>query len=240
MGALSYAKDDAWTFTEEAWTFMKDVLFASVKENIVDAEVATGFTVPAPWPHTMFETMYAPEAEALKQVFVCEDNTDCLEGFARWVQATHWYCNTRWAFNGALKTDSANYGPVYPMQFGIPNCDPVDDVNTKTCHCSEGAWVRGGRTWGEGAALGTEMKQAYGNFYKNGAFATGGSMHSWEEMDFNKFNLINVSEDGTSYDWIQAPVLEWAECDILDQVQERTGDAYTFGYTKANQNGPGA
>ena len=82
------------------------------------------------------------------------------------------------------------------------------------------------------------MKQAYGNFYKTGAFASGGSMKSWEEMNFNGFNIIGTN-DGVTHFWEQTPVLNWAECDILDQIQERTGDVYTFGYTKQTPNGPG-
>ena len=111
--AISYAKDDAWTFTGEAWEFMRDVLFNPLSLQIEADQSSTGFSVPAPWPHTMFDQMYQPaEAAALKQAFECVDGTDCIEGFSRWVQATHWYCNTRWAFNGVMKSDPSTYGPV--------------------------------------------------------------------------------------------------------------------------------
>ena len=66
-----------------------------------------------------------------------KDN-DCYDEFARWVQASHWYCTTRWALNGALKANPEAFGAVYPMEFRVPNCDEKDGQPTKTCHCSEG------------------------------------------------------------------------------------------------------
>ena len=48
------------------------------------------------------------------------------------------------------------------MHWENDNCDPIDGVNTKTCHCAEGKWVRGS---GHGN-LGSRIGSAYLNFYK--------------------------------------------------------------------------
>ena len=49
-------------------------------------------------------------------------------------------------------------------------------------------------------------------------------------MGFNKFNLIGTNDNGASTFWKQAAVgLNWLECDILDQINNRTGDLYTMG-----------
>ena len=45
----------------------------------------------------------------------------------------------------------------------MPTCEPDEnDVNTKTCHCTEGDWIRGI----EQSNLGVAMQQAFGTFYK--------------------------------------------------------------------------
>ena len=54
-------------------------------------------------------------------------------------------------------------------------------------------------------------------------------MRSWEEMGFNKFNLIGTNDNGVTTFWKQSAVLNWTECDILDQINARTGDLYTMG-----------
>ena len=116
------------------------------------------------------------------------------------------------------------------MQFGVPNCDS----GSKTCHCSEGSWIRGSRGWGETGAFRKELKAAYGQFFKNGTFPA--SIKSWEEMEYNKFNII-----GGANQWTQDAILNWSECDILDQVHEDTNQGlYTWGYKKSTPNGPTA
>ena len=108
----------------------------------------------------------------------------------------HWYCNTRWAYSGALKQSPEKYGAIYPMQWGYPNCDKDEfGSNKKTCHCSEGPWIRGSRTFGYSADLGQSMKRAWIKFYKTGTFATNwgpaSNILSWEQMKFNSFNVID-------------------------------------------------
>ena len=230
--AFNYSKDDGWnSFTSEAFVYLAETHFSAFYNQIVADRVSTGFEMPYPWPHTMLESMYPPEGAQLKQVFKCEPDTDCREGFARWVMASHWYCNSRWALNGALKSNPENFGAIYPMQFGMPNCDKVDNANTKSCHCGEGAWIRGQKTWGKYKTLGTDMKRAFGQFYKTGSFGEDSQMKSWEEMNFNQFNMIGLDANGTTF-WNQSAILDWAECDILDQIQERTKSGYTFGVKK--------
>ena len=161
-----------------------------------------------------FEKSYPKFSEDLKAAFSC-DQTNCKEGFARWIQASHWYCNTRWAFRKALLKD--NIGPIYPTQFNEPNCDPVDGKNTKSCHCSEGAYVRGQRF----SAFGQRMKSTFAKFYKTGSM----DLKTFSEMNFDAFNILSAST------WTQSPVLDWTECQILDKIQENADNrGYTFGY----------
>ena len=58
-----------------------------------------------------------------------------------------------------MKTNP-NLGPLYPMQFEVPNCDN----GTKSCHCGEGSWIRGAKAWN--SELGKRMKDAWALFYK--------------------------------------------------------------------------
>ena len=52
-------------------------------------------------------------------------------------------------------------------------------------------------------------------------------MKSWEDMNFNQFNMIGLDESGATF-WNQSAILDWAECDVLDLIQERTKSGYTF------------
>lgn len=230
--SMNMAKDDAWNFKEEAWAFMRDVKFSAMSTEILDAEESSGHVIPNPYPNTMFSALYPSKAERMINTFGCYNETDdCKEGFGRWVQATHWLCNARWALSGALKTNPDKYGPIWPMHFEEPNCDKDDDgKNTKTCHCAETAWVRGGRAW-SGNALGQEMKTTWQKFYRNGAFDASSKMKSWEEMNFSMFNLVS------SQSWKPGSVNDWEECLILDEIQEEQF-GYTWGYTKEDKNGP--
>ena len=55
---------------------------------------------------------------------------------------------------------------------------------------------------------------------------------SWEQMGFTNFNLIG------SDSWAPGAVMNnWAECDLLDELHNASGDLYSWGYTKANPNG---
>ena len=151
------------------WTYLSTVLFKQMSSQIQSAQDSTGFMIPKQSIHAMFDQMYSSsEADTVKQAFQCKSNGDCAEGLAHWVQATHWVCNTRWAFNGALKSNPSNFGPVYPMEFGMPTCEPDENgVNTKTCHCTEGDWIRGIE---QESSLGVQMQQAFGTFYKERLF----------------------------------------------------------------------
>ena len=74
------------------------------------------------------------------------------------------------------------------------------------------------------------MKAAYGNFFKTGTFTDESNIKSWEEMEFNAFNVINATF------WGQEAIKEWAECETLDELQG-TQNAYSWGYTKARPQG---
>ena len=171
-----------------------------------------------------------------------KDN-DCYDEFARWVQATHWYCTTRWALNGALKQTPEAFGAVYPMEFRVPNCDEKDGQPTKTCHCSEGfisillsktktfrsaRWIQGGM--GYTGDLGKRMREVWHEFYLNGRFDSQ-EIKSWQEMSFDQFNVIGDDE------WGHDQILGWSECSILDELQREMNE-YTWGYTLETQNGP--
>ena len=229
--SMNLSKDDAWNFKSEAWEYLRDVPFAAISADITSAAESSGHEIPNPYPNTMFQMMYPSKADRMIAQFGCPNETDdCKEGFGRWVQATHWLCNARWALSGALKENPQNYGPIWPMHFEQPNCDAVAPLgNTKTCHCAETAWVRGGRAW-NGNDLGLEMKTTWQKFYKTGAFDASSKMKSWEEMNFEMFNRVS------STNWAPGAINDWAECDLLDELQlEQAG--YTWGYTKNNPNG---
>ena len=229
--SMNLSKDDAWNFKGEAWEYLRDVPFAAISADITAAAESSGHEIPNPYPNTMFQMMYPSKADRMIAQFGCPNETDdCKEGFGRWVQATHWLCNARWALSGALKENPENFGPIWPMHFEQPNCDAVAPLgNTKTCHCAETAWVRGGRAW-NGNDLGLEMKTTWQKFYTTGAFDASSKMKSWEEMNFEMFNRVS----GTN--WAPGTINDWSECDLLDELQlEQAG--YTWGYTKNNPNG---
>ena len=102
-------------------------------------------------------------------------------------------------------------GPIYPVQFEEPNCEN----RTKSCHCSEGAYVRGQRA----STFGRKMKATWGNFYKTGK----STLKSFSEMEMNAFNVVSSSK------WTQEAIREWVECDTLDAVHTAEF-GYTFGY----------
>ena len=189
----SYSKDDAWNFSEDAFNFIMTKYFPSESAE----------SITSPYIDKFFEIAYPSHAAQLRSVFGCGAK-DCKEQFARWIQASHWYCNTRWALKGA--TQHSHVGPVYPVQFEEPNCDN----QTKSCHCSEGAYVRGQRA----TQFGRQMKATWGEFYKRGE----SSLEAFDSS-IDKFNIVSASK------WAHEEVLDWAECDVLDAIGI---DAYVF------------
>ena len=210
----NYAKDDGWKFTDDAFDIMSNQFGTKGSE---------------PWSNEIFSKLYPSYSDEMNSMFGCaQGSADCKDNFSRFVTAMHWYCNTRWAYSGELKNNPDKYGAIYPMQWGYPNCDKdPNGENTKTCHCSEGPWIKGSRS----GQLGLNMKRAWIEFYKTGKFSNNSNIVSWQEMNFNAFNVIDESQ------WTQSPVLEWNECDLLDQLQEQQS-AYSWGYTKQQPNGP--
>ena len=94
----SYSKDDAWTFAEDAFKYVVD------KTGTV--QPAESLKISALETTTFFNSVYNSNLAEIHAIFGCtifDVGTQCKERFARWVQATHWYCNTRWAFRGALR-----------------------------------------------------------------------------------------------------------------------------------------
>ena len=66
--------------------------------------------------------------------------------------------------DGKNTKEFVNY---FPISFNLNSI--FGEQIKKTCHCSEGPWIRGGRAWGSGAELGLKMKNAWISFYKTGA-----------------------------------------------------------------------
>ena len=54
-------------------------------------------------------------------------------------------------------------------------------------------------------------------------------MKTWEELNFNAYNRRGSNSDGSLL-WVEEPILEWAECDVLDVVHARQQE-YSYGYT---------
>ena len=82
----SYAKDDAWKFTLEAWEFVRDVKLSDSSAAIQQEETETGFSVPGVYVDQYFDREYPNFSEELKSTFPCAEGADCLESFARFVQ----------------------------------------------------------------------------------------------------------------------------------------------------------
>lgn len=187
----SYSKDDSWNFSDDAFEFVMAKYFKSETDST---------TISSPYTDEFFDIAYPSHADQLRSVFGCDDGGhNCKDKFARWVQASHWYCNTRWAFKGAIK--HSHVGPIYPVQFEEPNCDN----KTKSCHCSEGAYVRGQRA---SSSFGRKMKTTWGTFYKTGEISNLAAF----DGSIDKFNIVSASK------WAHEEVLDWAECDVLDAI----------------------
>ena len=200
----SYSKDDAWNFADDAFKYIVD--------KTGTLQTAETLSISALEMNSFYNSVYGSHMAEISALFGCsvfDAGSQCKERFARWVQATHWYCNTRWAFRGALTHE--NIGPIYPVQFEEPNCEN----GTKSCHCSEGAYVRGQRA----SAFGRKMKTTWGNFYKTG----NSNLKSFSDMEMNAFNVVSSSK------WTQEAIREWVECDTLDAVHN-ANFGYTFGY----------
>jgi len=227
--AWSISENDSWLFRAKSYAFIRDYLVPSISQTIRDAEASTGFEMPPPYIDMIYELLYPDQADQMKALFGCIDgqDADCREGFARLTQFVSWTCPTKWAFSGAIKDNPSQYGDIYPMHFEVPNCEWVDNVLTKTCHCAEQNWVQGSRP----GTFGEEVGSIYLQFYKEGTMPSE-KMKTWAEMNYNAFNIIS-NDDRV---WTQEPINNWAECDLLDAIHA-TGDAYTEGHTLANPTG---
>ena len=148
--------------------------------------------------------IYCPEhISAIKNAFGCPNGpngevVDCEDRMDRYLTATTFACNTRFALNGAgMKAgwEDGTLGPVYPMEFRYRNCDPDQNgVNQKTCHCAEGNWIVGNVNLNQEAApwntFGVDMRSAYGEFFRTGTFPAN-TLKSYEELGFAAFNVLD-------------------------------------------------
>ena len=221
----------------EPWAYMRDTMFPDWSESIEADELSTGFFAPPDWQNRMFNAIYGTVyGPIINEVFGCKNNdADCKEEFARFITASTWVCNTRWALLGAYATNNADLGEIYPMQFSEPNCggDENGGVNDKTCHCSESAYIHGDRALPPNASgLAIEMRDTFANFYKTGAF-TDGKIKSWSEMNYDAFNFVKTDT------WKQKAIKSWEECTTMDLIQDAGLNFYTWGYSKETPTGIG-
>ena len=168
----NYSKDDSWVFSAASYNYLRDFMVPAMSNTIKEAQSSMGFKAPPPYQNELFKLGFEAVgfAEEINALYGCQDNeNDCIDQFAELTQDLAWVCNSRWAFNGAIKNNPEKW-PLYPMEWGRPNCEKGDDgKNTKSCHCGETSWVRGnGPKWS--GDLAEKMKNTYGQFYINGTF----------------------------------------------------------------------
>ena len=109
------------------------------------------------------------------------------------------------------------------MQFQIRNCDPDEnEVNQKSCHCSEGNWINGGvNLWQQPTAnrdIGNAMKAAWGQFYREGTFPEN-TLQEWRNLD-GKFNVIDTE--------FRTEAVFANECNLLDTLDNYLWDKSEF------------
>lgn len=81
--------------------------------------------------------------ENFSQIFGCENENACKDRIDRFLTAYAFSCNTQNALKSPVFVSgqkNGTFGPIYPMEFRIRNCDPHGGPgkSTKTCHCHEG------------------------------------------------------------------------------------------------------
>jgi len=227
----NYAEHDAWGFSRGGFkAVMEKVPPLSDKQmEITQLMQQTGIRVPSPWTDEYFRAIY-PEADIddLLAVFGCPDvngkTADCTEDFSRFLVASAWACNSKWAIDGVLSTNPKEYGPVYPMQFEYRNCEKnADNEMTKTCHCAEGSFILGRKDisqyqeqWQKDIAQ--RMRDAWGQFFREGTFPAG-TLTSYIESGF-EFNIID-REFYTRKAFKD-------ECEILDKMDNYLWDKWNF------------
>ena len=79
--------------------------------------------------------------------------------------------------------------------------------------------------------LGQKMKDTYAEFYKTGSFKPEDNIKSWNEMNFDAFNVIDEDK------WGQEAILNWSECNLLDLIHDESFE-YSWGFTVHTPNGP--
>ena len=105
--SLNYAEHDGFTFTPGAFRKLSKVPAINLlDQEIKDAQAASGFYVVSDYFDQWVRQVYPTDkADRILEVFGCPNGengeiVDCKDKFDRFVTASHWACNTRWALMG--------------------------------------------------------------------------------------------------------------------------------------------
>ena len=104
----NFAENDAWSFTDSAFSSMQKVpALAAQSDLIASVQASSGFAIPSDFFDQWLPQNYGTTHQAeLLNLFGCPTVNgvvqDCQEAMDRYVTAASWACAGRWAVNGAL------------------------------------------------------------------------------------------------------------------------------------------
>ena len=70
--SLTYAKDDAFEFSREAYDYFYMVKEPQFEHEVRQAQRETGFKSPPPYQNLMFEASYPNQADQMNEIFGCK------------------------------------------------------------------------------------------------------------------------------------------------------------------------
>ena len=121
----NYAEHDSWGFVRGAFKGISEKVpaLAAQSAEITAIMQETGIKVPSDFTDQYLELVYGHEhLDEILRVFGCSstDGTvlDCAEDFSRFLVASHWACNSRWAINGVLQVDGFS-GLIFQLTFRL-------------------------------------------------------------------------------------------------------------------------
>ena len=187
---------------------------------------SSGFDVPSDFTDQILTAFYGePAVQTALSFFGCPtvngNVQDCHTALVKFFQALA-ICRTRKAFDGFLASTN-EAGQIFATQFELRNCDQVNGVNTKSCHCSEQGWIWSISNPGQfptqeqqdGAQA---LQNAYGQFFRDG---TAPGFTDYKDLSRGQLNVIG--------DAGLVQVDRWAqECDFLDQIDDYALQNWAF------------
>ena len=110
----NYAENDAWGFTGGSFRALEKVpAIEAQSRDIMEAKRDTKFKIPSDYMNQWFKEIYGSEnLSMVLEVFGCDNGPngeifECQEQFSRFLTASAWSCNSRWALNGVVKVSTS-------------------------------------------------------------------------------------------------------------------------------------